>query len=69
MIQKLRRQFILVAMCSTLAVLVVIIGTLNILNYTGTVKKKDEILICGNYGNTLSRKIFSRFIYDNKFVE
>ena len=44
MIQKLRRQFILVAMCSTLAVLVVIIGTLNILNYTGTVKKKDDIL-------------------------
>ncbi|MBR4732639.1 MAG: HAMP domain-containing histidine kinase [Lachnospiraceae bacterium] len=44
MIQKLRRQFILVAMCSTLAVLVVIIGTLNILNYTGTVQKKDEIL-------------------------
>ncbi|MCR5460481.1 MAG: GHKL domain-containing protein [Acetatifactor sp.] len=45
MIQKLRRQFILVAMCSTLAVLVVIIGTLNILNYADMVKKKDDILV------------------------
>lgn len=44
MIQKLRRQFIVVAMCSTLAVLTVIIGTLNVYNYNSTVSRKDEIL-------------------------
>ena len=44
MIQKLRRQFILVAMGSTLAVLIVIIGTLNILNYHVMTSRKDDIL-------------------------
>ena len=44
MIQKLRRQFILVAMCSTLAVLTVIIGALNIVNYVSLTSQKDTIL-------------------------
>ena len=44
MIQKLRRQFILVAMGSTLAVLIVIIGTLNVLNYHVMTSRKDDIL-------------------------
>lgn len=44
MIQKLRKQFILVAMCSTIAVLVVIISSLNIVNYCRKINEKDEIL-------------------------
>ena len=44
MIRKLRRQFILVAMSSTFAVLLVIIGALNILNYGTIVRQKDNIL-------------------------
>ena len=44
MIQKLRRQFILIAMSSTFAVLFIIIGTLNILNYASMVRQKDDIL-------------------------
>ena len=44
MIQKLRRQFILVAMGSTLAVLIVIIGALNVLNYHVMTSRKDDIL-------------------------
>lgn len=44
MIQKLRKQFILVAMCSTMAVLVIIIGSLNIVNYWNMIRQKDEIL-------------------------
>ena len=44
MIRKLRRQFILVAMSSTFAVLFIIIGALNILNYGTIVRQKDDIL-------------------------
>ena len=44
MIQKLRKQFILVAMCSTMAVLIVIIGSLNVVNYWNMIRQKDEIL-------------------------
>ena len=44
MIKKLRRQFILVAMGSTFVVLLVILGTLNLLNYMSTVRQKDSIL-------------------------
>ena len=52
MIQKLRRQFILVAMCSTLAVLTIIIGALNIVNYHSTTSRTDAILeiLSGNNG-------------------
>ena len=44
MILKLRRQFIIVATCSILAVLVVIIGALNIINYHVMTSRKDNIL-------------------------
>ncbi len=45
MIQKLRRQFILVAMCSTLAVLTVIIGTMNIIYYRNIIRNADALLL------------------------
>lgn len=44
MIQRLRRQFIIVAMCSTLVVLAVIIETFNIVSYRGMVNRMDGIL-------------------------
>ncbi|MBR6476824.1 MAG: HAMP domain-containing histidine kinase [Lachnospiraceae bacterium] len=44
MIQKLRRQFIIVAMCSTFAVLAIIIGALNIVNYYSVTHRTDVIL-------------------------
>lgn len=44
MIQKLRKQFILVAMCSTMAVLLIIIGSFNIANYWSKIQQTDEIL-------------------------
>ena len=44
MIKKLRKNFIIVTMFSTLAVLVVIIGILNIVNYCNVVNKADTIL-------------------------
>ncbi len=44
MISRLRRNFILVAMCSTLAVLAVIIGALNLLSYCRVVRRADFLL-------------------------
>ena len=44
MITKLRRNFILVAMCSMAAVLAVIVGTLNLVSYLNMVTKADYIL-------------------------
>ena len=44
MIRKLRRQFILVAMLSTFAVLTVIIGSLNIANYISMTSRGNAIL-------------------------
>ena len=44
MIQKLRRHFIIIAITSTLAVLAVIIGTLNIVSYRDMVKRIDGII-------------------------
>ncbi len=44
MIQKLRKQFILVAMCSTFAVLFIIIGSFNVANFMGKIRQKDQIL-------------------------
>lgn len=44
MIRKLRRNFIIVAMCSTLAVLSIIVGALNIVTYHDMVEKSDAIL-------------------------
>lgn len=45
MIGRLRRNFILITMCSTLAVLAVIIGTLNLVSYHNMVEKADDILV------------------------
>ena len=44
MIQKLQRKFIIVSMLSTLLVLAVIIGSINILNYQKVVGDADSIL-------------------------
>ncbi len=44
MITKLRRKFILITMCSTIAVLGVIIGTLNLVSYGNMVQRADNIL-------------------------
>lgn len=45
MISRLRRNFILITMCSTFAVLAVIIGTLNLVSYHNMVEKADNILL------------------------
>ncbi len=44
MIRQLRKQFIIVAMCSMLAVLAVIVGSLNAASYLGIVRRADRIL-------------------------
>lgn len=44
MISRLRRNFILVAMCSMAAVLAVIVGTMNLVSYLNMVDKADMIL-------------------------
>ena len=44
MIASLRKRFIIIAMCSVLAVLAVIIGAINIGGYTKTAAKADEML-------------------------
>ena len=44
MIKKLRRKFIIIAMCSVFAVLAVIIGTINIVNYVNVVKNADSLV-------------------------
>ena len=45
MIARLRRNFILITMGSTLAVLTIIIGTLNLVSYRNMVDRADEILM------------------------
>ena len=60
MIQKLRKQFILVAMCSTMAVLLIIIGSLNIVNYWNMVKQKDEILEILSSNNGVFPEMFGQ---------
>ena len=44
MINKLRKQFILVTMISSISVLTIIISALNIFNYVSVIRKNDEIL-------------------------
>ena len=53
MIKTLRRKFILVAMLSTLAVLCVIIGVLNIASFIGINNRNDAVLsfLAGNDGH------------------
>lgn len=44
MIASLRKRFVIIAMCSVLAVLAVIIGAINIGGYSKTAAKADEML-------------------------
>ena len=44
MINRLRKQFILVTMISSISVLTIIIGALNIFNYISIINKNDNIL-------------------------
>ena len=44
MINKLRKQFILVTMISSISVLTIIISALNIFNYVSVIKRNDDIL-------------------------
>lgn len=53
MIKGLRKRFILVTMCSTFLVLVIIMGTVNIVNYYRVIKRADDMisLLAENNGN------------------
>lgn len=44
MIKKLRLKFIIIAMCSVFAVLAIIIGTINIVNYTNVEKNANHLV-------------------------
>ena len=67
MIYKLRRQFIIVATCSILAVLVVIIGALNIINYQVMTNRKDDILeILSNNDGRFPESMNQRKTKENK---
>ena len=44
MIQKLRLRFILLSMSTLLVVLVVLVGGINVANYSGFVSEADRIL-------------------------
>lgn len=50
MIQKLRIRFVMLAMSTLLAVLVVLVGGINVANYSGIVSDADRILSSGNPG-------------------
>lgn len=52
MIKKYRKKFILIAMCSVAAVLVLILGAINLFNYVETTKRSNRILdlLCENGG-------------------
>ena len=64
MIRNLRRKFIVVAMSSMLAVLIIIVCALNVANYVNTVTRADKILAMlaenGAIFRTASERIFSR---------
>ncbi len=44
MIKRLRKKFIIVATCSVLAVLVLIVGVINAVNYANVVKSSDQLV-------------------------
>lgn len=44
MIKKLRTTFIVLAMCSVLLVLILLIGSINVVNYHGVIKNADAVL-------------------------
>ncbi len=58
MIKRLRKKFIIVTTCSVLAVLILIVGIINIVNYSGVIKNADQIVRLlqdggGNFGNDM----------------
>ena len=50
MIQKLRIRFVILAMSTLLTVLLVLVGGINVANYTGIVSEADRILSSANLG-------------------
>lgn len=56
MIQKLRIRFIILAMSTLLAVLLVLLGGINFANYSGIVSEADRILSSENPGRTIKSK-------------
>ena len=58
MIQKLRIRFILMSMSTLLAVLVVLVGGINIANYSSFVSEADRILTSENPGRMVKNKNF-----------
>lgn len=56
MIQKLRIRFIILAMSTLLAVLLVLVGGINAANYSGIVSEADRILSFENPGRMLKNK-------------
>lgn len=61
MIRSLRKKFVLAAMCSTFAVLFVIMGTIQVLNYKGMTERADRILqIMEENGGELPKDAFGQ---------
>lgn len=61
MIRSLRKKFVFVAMCSTFAVLLVIMGTILVINYKGIVQRADRLLqIMEENGGELPREAFGQ---------
>lgn len=56
MIQKLRIRFVILAMSTLLAVLVVLVGGINVANYSGFVSEADRILTSENPGRMVKNK-------------
>ena len=74
MIQKLRGRFIVLAMSTLLAVLVVLVGGINFASYSGIVSEADRLLTAENPGRIAKNKgsigagangLFSQFTPDN----
>ena len=51
MIKKIRRKFIIIAMCSVFAVLALIIGVINVVNYVNVVNNSDSLVQMLKDGN------------------
>ena len=68
MIKRLRRNFIIVAMCSIFAVLVVIVCSLNVASYRSAVTRADRILnmLAENEGHFPDNKPFERKMIGGK---
>ncbi len=51
MFRKVRKKFVIVAVCSVFIVMLCILGTINIVNYTKVVNNADEIIDILKEGN------------------